>query len=230
MNLVIHVVGPKKSPYGLLGQSIHELFGPGYHLIDTGELIADKAARNADFASYVKPILESGDLVPGDTIEALLSEKLDSRKAEGAVIIGLLRARWRIEIAQRLGLLGPNSLTILATCKKRVSLNRVNNKVGRRLVHTFFRRSSAEQKKVAQHLRDIGARCHVIPLGHDRSTGFPVAIERVQEFRREQAEGSAWKDPKLAKAPIGHVRDWQSLAAGCGTRIHRYGTLPVSSQ
>jgi len=230
MNLVIHVVGPTKSPYDILGKDIHEIFGPGYHLVDTGRLVAEQMAKDKSFAASIKPIVAAGHLIPPEVICSLLENELNSRKSEGAVIIGLLRSPARLDVARNLGLLGLNSLTILATCKKEVCLKRASCRTIRRRIHKLFKRSLADQRQVELQLAKLGARAHVIHLGHDRTVGFPVAIETVQQFRREHARGSAWKDPALLKTISGQAANWQELVNDGGRHMHPSPRLSMSAQ
>lgn len=63
----------------------------GYRKLSTGDILRDHVARGSELGRQVKPILESGGLVPDQLVLALIREELSGGKAPKVIFDGFPR-------------------------------------------------------------------------------------------------------------------------------------------
>ena len=82
--------GPPAAGKGTQAKRIAELYGVPH--LSTGDMLRDAIARGTELGKVVKPILDSGALVPDDMVMAMVEERLGrSDCGEGCVFDGFPR-------------------------------------------------------------------------------------------------------------------------------------------
>lgn len=74
----------------------------GYRKLSTGDILRDHVARGSELGRQVKPILESGGLVPDQLVLALIREELSGGKAPKVIFDGFPRTLAQAQALDRL--------------------------------------------------------------------------------------------------------------------------------
>lgn len=76
--------GPPAAGKGTQAKRIAELYGVPH--LSTGDMLRDAIARGTELGKAVKPILDSGALVPDDIVMAMVGERLSCSDCDGGCV------------------------------------------------------------------------------------------------------------------------------------------------
>jgi adenylate kinase len=218
MSLNLLILGPQGAGKGTQAKRIAGEYGLPH--ISTGDILRDNVERGTALGERVKPILESGALVPDDLVVELIADRLSrGDTTPGFILDGFPRTLAQAEMLEKIG--RPIDAVVVLDVDEDAAVARMPKRAGRGPVR---RHAGGDPHAPRQLPREHGAADRVVP--HARQGHAGERRRRHRRGLRTHPQGTRPSGGEIVRHPANTAPPWR-LQSGAmpRPRVHRYARV-----